>query len=168
MKRFNHFPVTILQKTLLFISLFLCITQLSVFSSINLSNSADDSLWPALAVNSRGEIMVVWLEWSGDNYYRIFRDGQWSSVKNCGIANQRAWTNELAVDSQGVFHLSYADGFARTTGSISSGIIVMWTNSMILPLILFSCPKIREEAGLQAMKTYPATNLLLPSVRLSL
>jgi hypothetical protein len=118
MKRFNHFPVTILQKTLLFISLFLCITQLSVFSSINLSNSADDSLWPALAVNSRGEIMVVWLEWSGDNYYRIFRDGQWSSVKNCGIANQRAWTNELAVDSQGVFHLSYADGFASSTRDV--------------------------------------------------
>jgi hypothetical protein len=118
MDRLNHFPVMIRQKTLLFVFLFLCIAQLSAFSVVNLSKSGDDSLWPALAVNSKGEIMVVWLEWSGDNYYRIFRNGQWSSVKNCGIANQRAWTNELAVDSQGVFHLSYADGYASSTRDV--------------------------------------------------
>ncbi len=118
MKRINHSPVMILQKTLLFIFLFLCLTRLPVFSVINLSKSADDSLWPALALNAKGEIMVVWLEWTGDNYYRIFSGGQWSSVKNCGIANQRAWTNELAVDSQGVFHLSYADGYASSTRDV--------------------------------------------------
>ncbi len=106
-------------KIFLFVFLFLFVSQLSVFGVKNLSNSQDDSLWPALAVNSAGEIMVVWLEWSGDNYYRIFKNGQWSSVKNCGIARQRAWTNELAVDSQGMFHLSYADGYASGSRDIT-------------------------------------------------
>jgi hypothetical protein len=90
----------------------------SLFGKINLSRSADESKFPAIAINSKGEIMVVWLEWSGDNYYRIYKDGQWSSVKNCGIARQRAWTNELAVDSQGKFHLTFADGYSSNTRDI--------------------------------------------------
>jgi len=112
MAQFSIKKISLTKKSVpifLFLVFFL---HTSLFGKINLSQSNDESKFPAIAVNSKGEIMVVWLEWSGDNYYRIFRDGQWSSVKNCGIAMQRAWTNELAIDSQGKFHLTFADGIS--------------------------------------------------------
>jgi len=107
------------RKILSFVFLFVFFTQLSVFGLVNLSKTSGDSLWPAIAVNSAGEIMVVWTEWSsGQNYYSINRGGQWSSPKICGVTSQQAWTNELSVDSYGMFHLSFADGWASSTRDI--------------------------------------------------
>lgn len=80
---------------------------------VNLSNSSVDSLWPAIAVNSRGDIMVVWTEEgsAGEMWYRIFRDGTWSPARNSNIVHEKAWSNRLDVDSAGTFHVTYADGY---------------------------------------------------------
>ena len=80
-------------------------------NQINLSNTPNQSVWSAIAINAAGEIMVVWSEWGGDGiWYRIQRDGEWSEKRKAGIVHQQAWSNQLAVDSYGTFHLSYADG----------------------------------------------------------
>jgi len=99
--------------------LLLFLVQASVFGLTNLSRTGGDSLWPAIAINSAGEIMVVWTEWSsGQNYYSINRNGTWTAPKICGVTSQQAWTNELHVDSNGMFHLSFADGWASSTRDI--------------------------------------------------
>ena len=83
---------------------------------INMSQSSSKSEWPAVAVNSAGEIMVVWTEWGapGQMYYRIYRKGQWSGRTNSDIVSQWAWSNQLEVDSVGMFHISFADGYGST------------------------------------------------------
>jgi len=43
-------------------------------------------------------------------FYRIFRNGRWSSKANTGIASKQAWSNQLSVDSHDTFHVSCADG----------------------------------------------------------
>jgi len=84
----------------------------AVFAKVNLSKTSGDSKWPAIGANSAGEVMVVWTEWStGMIYYRILRNGNWTATKNAGIANRQAWSNQMAVDSGGRFHLTWADGF---------------------------------------------------------
>ncbi len=94
--------------------------SLSLLASVNLSQTARDSFFPAIAVNSSGEVMVVWTEWEGDNkmYYRIFRNGQWSQIQNAGIVKERAWSNQLSVDSYGTFHWTCADGFSSESRDI--------------------------------------------------
>lgn len=83
----------------------------AVYGKINLSKSSDDSLFPAIAVNSTGDIMVVWTEWSsGQIYYAINRNGTWSGMRNSGLNVQLAWSNEIVVDSYGTFHITCADG----------------------------------------------------------
>lgn len=80
-------------------------------NQINLSNTPNQSVWSAIAINAAGEIMVVWSEWRSDGvWYRIQRDGKWSEKRKAGIVRQQSWSNQLAVDSYGTFHLSYADG----------------------------------------------------------
>lgn len=95
----------------------LCVLLLCIFpfllvgNQINLSNTPNQSVWSAIAINAAGEIMVVWSEWPGDGiWYRIQKDGQWSEKRKAGIVHQQSWSNQLAVDSYGTFHLSYADG----------------------------------------------------------
>ena len=89
-------------------------------ADLNLSNSSTKTEWPTVAVNSAGQVMVVWTEWDGQGkiYYRTYQNGQWSAKSRAGIVNQWAWSNQLDVDSDGVFHLSYADGFGSTTRDI--------------------------------------------------
>lgn len=79
---------------------------------INLTNSSANSEWPAIAVNSNGKIMVVWSEWGNPApmWYRIYDNG-WSSPRNSNIVHEQAWSNKLDVDSNGTFHISYADGY---------------------------------------------------------
>lgn len=98
--------------------LFLCVLLLCVGpfflqgNQINLSNTPNQSVWSAIAINAAGEIMVVWSEWSGDGvWYRIQKGGEWSEKRKTGIVHQQSWSNQLAVDSYGTFHLSYADGY---------------------------------------------------------
>ena len=89
-------------------------------ADLNLSTSSSKTEWPAIAVNSAGQIMVVWTEWEGQGnlYYRTYQNGQWSEKRNAGIVYQWAWSNQLDVDSKGVFHLSMADGYGSTTRDI--------------------------------------------------
>ncbi|MFC2161647.1 hypothetical protein ACFLRX_08355 [Acidobacteriota bacterium] len=96
----------------------LCVLMLCVFpfllqgAQINLSNTTNQSVWCAIASNDAGEIMVVWSEWEFDGiWYRIQRNGVWSEKKKSGILPKKSWSNQLAVDSNGTFHLAYADGF---------------------------------------------------------
>ncbi|MCK4430665.1 MAG: hypothetical protein KAW19_05120, partial [Candidatus Aminicenantes bacterium] len=113
MIRLNNKTTMFFKKCFFFSFLLLAVLHFSLFSAINLSNTSIDSLWPAVAVNSAGEIMVVWTEWegSGKMFYRTFKNGQWSSVKNAQIVSQLAWSNQLEVDSYGTFHASWADGY---------------------------------------------------------
>jgi hypothetical protein len=118
MIRLNSITSMILKRFFpLFFLLFFM--QIIIFAEINLSSSPDNTEFPAVAVNSRGEVMVVWTEWGNKNmFYRIYRNGQWSQMRNAGIVRQRAWSNQLAVDSQGTFHVAYADGIASETRDI--------------------------------------------------
>jgi hypothetical protein len=85
----------------------------------NLSKSSSSSEWPAVEVNSDGDVMVVWTEWdSGDIFYQIFKNGQWSGMRNAGIARKRAWSNQLALDSAEKFHVNYADGVSSAAREI--------------------------------------------------
>ena len=88
-------------------------------ASVNLSNTSGESLWPAICVDSHGRIMAVWSEWdSGQVHYRTFQDGQWSGTRNAGIVQFEAWSNQMAVDSSGTFHLSFADGAGSSNRNI--------------------------------------------------
>ena len=100
------------KKSIIFFILSLYFTPVFFFGEqINLSNTPNQSVWAAIAVNPAGEIMVVWSEWMADGIYsRTQKDGQWSDKKKAGIVHQQSWSNQLAVDSFGTFHLSYADG----------------------------------------------------------
>jgi len=102
-----------IKRNIVFFILSLYFTPLFFFGEqINLSNTPNQSVWAAVAVNPAGEIMVVWSEWPSDGiYYRTQKDGQWSEMKKAGIVYQQSWSNQLAVDSFGTFHLSYADGY---------------------------------------------------------
>lgn len=101
------------KKILALSVLLLCVGPFILHGNqINLSNSSNQSVWCAIAINSAGEMMVVWSEWGSDGiWYRIQKDGQWSEKRKCGIVHAQSWSNQLAVDSHGTFHLSYADGY---------------------------------------------------------
>ena len=60
----------------------------SLFGKVNLSNTSGESIWPAIAVNNAGEIMLVWTEEPGAKmYYRINRGGNWTSMKNAQVVS---------------------------------------------------------------------------------
>jgi hypothetical protein len=106
--------------------LFFCLLLLMAFNmglasdGLNLSNSADISIWATLAVNGKGEVMVVWTEWNtpGQVFYRIQKNGQWSEMINSRLGAAKAWSNQMVVDSKGVFHLSFADGYGSSSREI--------------------------------------------------
>jgi hypothetical protein len=101
------------------IAIFICNSN-SLFSKINLSNSSSESRFPAIAVNSAGEIMVVWTEWSsGQIFYAVNTNGNWTSMRNTGLNVSKAWSNEIAVDSYGTFHITCADGVGSHSRDIA-------------------------------------------------
>jgi len=91
-----------------------------LYGKVNLSKSSADSKWPAIAVNSAGEIMVVWTEWTtGQIFYSINRNGSWTSPKNSNLDVQQAWSNQMVADSYGTFHITTADGAGSHTRDIA-------------------------------------------------
>jgi hypothetical protein len=101
-----------MKKTLIYtclLSLFL--PPLLPAEVINLTNTSADSLWPAISVNSRGQVMMVWSEGGTIIWYRLYDNGSWSTPRNAGITNQKAWSNRLDKDSTGTFHCTWADGY---------------------------------------------------------
>ena len=118
MNRWHKTPKILFRLVLAFLFVFL-LGNTAAFAKSNLSKTSGESLWPAIGVNSAGEVMVVWTEWSsGMIYYRIKRNGQWSATKNAGIADRLAWSNQMAVDSHGRFHVSWADGHGSSARDI--------------------------------------------------
>jgi len=88
---------------------------------INLTQSSGESVWPAVAVNSSGEVIVLWTEWvSGAMWYRVYKNGQWTEKKNSGIIHRRAANTQIEADSSNTFHTSYADGKGSSNRDVYS------------------------------------------------
>jgi len=83
----------------------------------NLSKSNTESFWPAIAANSRGEIMVIFTDsvtgGSNDIFYMISEDGglNWTQPQNTYSRRAAIKSCALAADSNGNFHMAYSDGF---------------------------------------------------------
>lgn len=91
----------------------------AVYAKVNLSKTNGESIWPAIGANSAGEVMVVWTEEStGMIYYRVLKNGQWSATKDAGVAHAFAWSNQMAVDPNGRFHITWADGYGSHSRDI--------------------------------------------------
>jgi hypothetical protein len=89
----------------------------SVYGKVNISQNDSWSSRPSVAVNKDGVVLVVWVEndreyESGPFYYRVKKEGEWSAVKKVGIIAKTGWTPLLDVDANGIFHLTYSDGFS--------------------------------------------------------
>jgi len=87
------------------------------FGQVNLSNNSADSEYPAIAVNHRGEVMVVWSD-NGSIFYRLYRDGSWSGTQNSYLRKDFAIISMLDTDTNGNFHISYSDGYSSSTRDI--------------------------------------------------
>jgi len=91
------------------------------FSQRNISQTSAESGYPAVAVNEDGVILVCWPEGgheAGTLYYSVFKDGEWSPPRNAQLTVYEIWFPQLDVDSQGKFHLAYADGRSRLNREI--------------------------------------------------
>ena len=101
-------------------------TQYILGDTINISRSSRTSGWPAIATNSKGEILVVWGERWGlgeELFYSIYKedvDGEWrwSTPGNAQRRRESAEDFQLAVDSNDNFHLSWHDGHVSATRDI--------------------------------------------------
>jgi len=90
----------------------------SGFSQTNISKNSSDSHRGSIAVNQQGVVLIVWCEGvageeSGNLWYSYLKSGQWSTPKNTQLTRRTAWSPHLDVDSNGNFHLAWADGFTR-------------------------------------------------------
>ncbi len=110
------------KRTLAVLFAILSIFSFNLFAKKNLSFTSSDSHKSSIAVNQNGIILVVWTEGnqeeSGDLFYNVFRDQEWSGPMNTNLTLMQIWSPQLAVDSEGNFHLSYADGSSRLNREI--------------------------------------------------
>jgi hypothetical protein len=110
------------RKNTLFISvLVLLLIPYSIYGERNISRTSAESGYPAVAVNQEGTILVVWPEGgheAGTLYYSVFKDGNWSSPADTKLTRHLIWFPQLDVDSEGKFHLTYADGRSRLNREI--------------------------------------------------
>lgn len=110
------------KKTLPILFAILSLFALNLFSKENISFSSSDSHKSSIAVNQNGIILVVWTEGiqeeSGDLFYNVFRNQEWAGPRNTKLTLMQIWSPQLAIDSQGNFHLSYADGSSRLNREI--------------------------------------------------
>lgn len=97
----------------------LCLIFLATlsFGQVNLSNNSADSEYPAIAVNYRGEVMVVWSD-NGSIFYRLYRNGSWSGTQDTYLRNDFAIISMLDADINGNFHISYSDGYSSSTRDV--------------------------------------------------
>lgn len=95
----------------------------NLFSLENISWTGPDSHKSAIAVNKDGVILVVWCEglWgeeSGAIWYNVNKGYGWEGAKNANLIVQTAWSPQLDIDSEGNFHLAWADGYTRFSREI--------------------------------------------------
>ncbi|MDH4220146.1 MAG: hypothetical protein OEW69_06115 [Nitrospirota bacterium] len=88
-----------------------------------LSDSGAEAFWPAIAINPKGEIMVVFTQIIGGDsglYYTISKDGgeTWSLPKKTYSWKENIKSCDLAADSYNNFHLVYSDGASSTSRQI--------------------------------------------------
>jgi len=105
------------KKLMIFCLSSLLLFSLTAYGLKNVSHSGAFSMRPSVAMDNDGVMMVVWAENMqdkdyGDIYYRILENGVWQQALNTGLKWKAAWTPLLAVDADGNFHLSWADGFS--------------------------------------------------------
>jgi hypothetical protein len=97
---------------------------LNIYGARQISHSTARCGYSAIAVNQDGVILAVWVEGTGEDvesgfiYYSVFKNGDWSGPKNAGITKLLAWSPMLDVDSDGNFHIAYADGTSRLNRDI--------------------------------------------------
>lgn len=100
----------------------LSIFALNMFAKENISLSSSDSHKSSIAVNQNGIILVVWTEGvaeeAGDLFFNVFRNQEWEGPRNSNLTKRQVWSPQLAIDSEGNFHLSYADGSSRLNREI--------------------------------------------------
>lgn len=100
----------------------LCLLAMNMFAKENISYSSSDSHKSSIAVNQNGIILIVWTEGNqeeaGDLFYNVFRNQEWMGPRNTKLTLRQVWSPQLAIDSQGNFHLSYADGTSRLNREI--------------------------------------------------
>lgn len=110
-----------LKKFLIACGITILFLPLGVFGERNLSKTSADSGYPAIAVNEKGTILVVWPEGgheAGTLFYIVYKDGTWSNPKNTKLTLSLIWFPQLAVDAAGKFHVAYADGRSRLNREI--------------------------------------------------
>lgn len=82
-----------------------------------LSSGSGDAHNPAIAVNKNGVVLVVWCASGGNEdgtlYFTVNKKGSWSAPRAVGFSSYSAWSPQMDVDSNGLFHLSWADGGSR-------------------------------------------------------
>ena len=113
------------RKTLTILLTFLPLFAMNMFSQVNISRSSADAHKSSIAVNQNGIILVVWTEDSGGSgaesgvlFYNVSRNGVWQGARNADLTGLDTWSPQLAIDSEGNFHLSYADGTSRMNREI--------------------------------------------------
>jgi len=110
------------KKTLTLILAIFSLLALNMYAKENISFSYSDSHKSSIAVNQNGVILVVWTEGiqeeSGDLFYNVFRNQEWTGPRKTKLTLREIWSPQLAIDSQGNFHLSYADGSSRLNREI--------------------------------------------------
>jgi len=75
-------------------------------AGLNISNTAADSLNPAIAVASNGTIHLVWEESDGFLHGSTYSGGTWSAPSSLGVLGD---SPALAVDANGTVHLAWVD-----------------------------------------------------------
>lgn len=108
------------KKTLTIFLIMFSIFVLNMFAEENISYTTADSHKSSIAVNQNGIVLVVWTEGkagldeeSGELFYNVFRNGVWMGPVSTGLTSLDTWSPQLAIDSLGNFHLSWADGNSR-------------------------------------------------------
>ncbi len=82
------------------------VTTTVLAAGLNVSNTAADSLNPAIAIAPDGTIYLVWEEDNGYLHSSIYAGGAWSNASSLGVLGD---SPALAVDANGTVHLAWVD-----------------------------------------------------------
>ena len=112
-----------LKKYSVYCLVLILLISLNVYGELNLSQSSMLSSRPAVAVNQNGVKLVVWtdsgtIDDAGAIWYNVYKNGVWEGAKDAGLTREISWASQLDVDSEGNFHLAFADGYGSTTRDV--------------------------------------------------
>ncbi len=116
------------------------IIPLAVYGAENISRTGSDSGFPSIAVNEEGVILAVWPEGgpeAGILWFNVYKNGQWSGALNAKITSLQGWSPQLDVDSEGKFHIAFADGKSRLNREIYHAVYDPDTNAWSNPEMIW-------------------------------